>query len=68
MEEDVVEAEVFVEVVVAVFAEVVVFVEEVAQGVVEVVLLGVGVSGEGEDRRVGVLCNVFHVAAVLFWR
>lgn len=60
-------AEVGVEVV-EVFVEVVVFVGEVAQGVGEVVLLGVGVSGEGEDHEGGVLCNVFHIAAVLFWR
>lgn len=58
--------EVVVEVEVAV--EAVVFVEGAVQGVGEVVLLGVVVSGEGGDHRT-ILCNVFHIAAVfLLWR
>jgi len=55
--------EVVVEVEVAV--EAVVFVEGAVQGVGEVVLLGVVVSGEGGDHR-AILCNVFHIGCSYF--
>lgn len=49
-----------------------VFVEGALQGVVAVVVVsgvvaGVAVSGEEVDHR-GILCNVFHISAVIFLR